>query len=118
MVIVCVMVIIRNNVRAYGRVVVKTAVLSQQGSAKNSIYLLVPISQRPNQHALPSAKGFRGKASKIASALSHKELLTMQRSEKYQGTSRLFRHSRHNFVNNGKKKRLPPEDESLCMILP
>ena len=33
-------------------------------------------------------------------------------------TFEYFRHSRCISVNNGKKKRLPPEDESLCVILP
>jgi len=43
---------------------------------------------------------------------------TMQRYDIYKSTSGVFRRSQHILVNNGKKKRLPPEDESLCIILP
>lgn len=47
-----------------------------------------------------------------------KELSTMQRYSVYKSTFGVFRRSQHILVNNGKKKRLPPEDESLCIILP
>lgn len=46
------------------------------------------------------------------------ELSTMQRYSVYKSTFGVFRRSRHILVNNGKKKRLPPEDESLCVIFP